>query len=307
MTIATEAEGVDVITIAATQYPPTLLADLGAYKDKLAQWVGDAVQRRAQLLVFPEYGAMEYAGAFGVAAHDLTASLQAVSDALPEMDAAHATLARQHGLHILAASGPQRLPDGRTVNAARLFAPSGRMGVQHKLMMTPFERNWGISPGAGQCVFATTLGRIGIAICYDSEFPVLVRAQCEAGAEIVLVPACTEFISGYHRVRTAALARALENGCVTVQSPTVGHAPWSPAIDVNVGAAGIFAPAERGLSDTGVLAEGDLNRPGLISAVVDLGQVRRIRASGEMRNSSDWALQPGVVPLAHTIERVDLR
>ena len=40
-----------------------------------------------------------------------------------EMDAAHAELARRHGVHILAASGPSRAAGGRYVNAARLFAP----------------------------------------------------------------------------------------------------------------------------------------------------------------------------------------
>ena len=186
------------LRIAAAQYPIERFATLGDYRDKLARWVAEAAGGGAQLLVFPEYGAMEYAGASGDAiAGDLAASLAAVSDALAEMDAAHAELARRHKVHILAASGPSARPGGRYVNAARLFTPAGRMGVQEKLIMTPFERNWGISPGETLRVFETALGRIGIAICYDSEFPLLVRAQAEAGAQIILVPSCTEFRSGY--------------------------------------------------------------------------------------------------------------
>ena len=108
----------------------------------------------------------------------------------------------------------------------------------------------------------------------------------------MLIPSCTEFVSGYHRVRTAALARALENTCVTVLSPTVGDAPWSPAIDRNAGAAGIFVPADRSLSDTGVLAAGALNQPQWVYADVDLERLRPVKASGEMRNATDWPLQP---------------
>ena len=119
------------------------------------------------------------------------ASLNAVSDALPEIDAIHVDLARRHGVHILAASGPMWRTD-RFVNAARLITPEGRVGVQDKHIMTPFERDWDITAGAALRVFETALGRIGIAICYDSEFPLLVRAQAEAGAEIILVPSCTE-------------------------------------------------------------------------------------------------------------------
>jgi predicted amidohydrolase len=296
------------IRIAAAQYPLSQFHNLAAYRDKLRHWVDRAANDHADLIVFPEYGAMEYAASAGPkAASDLAASLKAVSDALPEMDAAHAALARQHSIHILAASGPCRRADGRYVNRARLFTPSGHMGIQEKMIMTPFELNWGIAPGDKLRVFETAIGCIGIAICYDSEFPLLVRAQAEAGADLILIPSCTEFVSGFHRVRTAALARALENGCITVQSPTVGEARWSPAVDVNAGAAGIFAPAEKGLSDTGVIAEGRLNDPTCVTATVDLTRLAEVRRSGEMRNSLDWSRQPGAFQIVNTVERVDLR
>jgi predicted amidohydrolase len=295
------------VRIAAAQYPLYELRSPAACREKLARWVGEAVGRgSAELLVFPEYGAMEYAAVTAKAADPLAASLAAVADALPLMDAAHAELARKHGVHILAASGPSRREDGRYVNAARLFSPAGKMGVQEKLIMTPFEHGWGVSGGNALRVFETRLGRIGIAICYDSEFPLLVRAQAEAGARIVLIPSCTEFVSGYNRVRTAALARALENTCVTVLSPTVGDAPWSPAVDRNTGAAGIFVPADHRFCDTGVLAEGKLNATQWVYAEVDLDRLGEIEAVGEMRNATDWSLQPGAAPLAPHVEVVDL-
>lgn len=295
------------LRIAAAQYPPEALASLGACRDKLARWVAEAAAAQAQLLVFPEYGAMEYAAAAGAAvAGDLAASLAAVSDALPGMDAVHADLARRHGVYILAASGPSARAPGRYVNAARLFSPAGKVGVQEKSIMTPFERDWGISRGDTLRVFDTALGYIGVAICYDSEFPLLVRAQAEAGAGIVLIPACTEFVSGYHRVRTAALARALENTCVTVLSPTVGDAPWSPAVDRNAGAGGVFVPADRSLSDTGVLAEGPLNRPQWVYSDVDMARLAGLKSSGEMRNAADWPLQPGAARLGGGVDIVAL-
>jgi len=295
------------IRIAAAQYPIDALDTLEAYRAKLGRWVAQADANGAELLVFPEYGAMEYAAASGATtAGDLQASLAAVSAALAEMDAAHADLARRHGVHILAASGPSERSGGRYVNAARLFSPAGRAGVQEKLIMTPFERNWGIAGGEGLSVFETALGRIGIAVCYDSEFPLLVRALAEAGADIVLIPSCTEFASGYNRVRTAARARALENTCVTVLSPTVGDAPWSPAVDRNAGAAGIFVPPDHGFSETGVVAEGAFNQPQWVYADVALDRLREIRATGEMRNSTDWSAQPGAAPLTRHVKTLAL-
>ena len=141
-------------------------------------------------------------------------------------------------------------------------------------------------------MFDTALGRIGIAICYDSEFPLLVRALAEAGAEIVLVPSCTEHVSGFHRVRNAAMARALENQIATVMSPTVGDAPWSAAVDRNCGAAGIFVPPDVSLSMTGVLAEGAPNAPGWVSATIRSGRAGAAEAIGrDAELDRDWNLQ----------------
>jgi len=297
----------DRLKVAAAQYPVGEPATMAEWREKAADWVARGAATGADLLVFPEYGAIEVAATFGSAiASDLQQTLSAVASVADEMDAFYAELARRHGVHILAPSGPVRRTDGRFVNAARLLTPTGRMGTQEKLIMTPFERDWGIAPGQPLRVFDTALGRIGIAICYDSEFPLLVRAQAEAGAELVLIPSCTEFVSGYRRVRTAARARALENQIATVQSPTVGEALWSPAVDQNAGAAGVFVPPDAKLSMTGTLAEGQLNEPGWVSAEIDFSALRELRNSGEMRNAADWALQPGSHPLAQEVEVVDL-
>jgi predicted amidohydrolase len=87
-------------------------------------------------------------------------------------------------------------------------------------------------------VFDTALGRLGILICYDNEFPMLARTLAERGADLIPSPSCTDTEAGYHRVRIGAQARALENQVAVLQSPTVGLAPWSPALDENVGKAG---------------------------------------------------------------------
>jgi predicted amidohydrolase len=294
------------VRVAAAQYPIERFASRGAIADKLARWVADAARQGAQLVVFPEYGAMEYAGPAGAGAETLHGCLSATADAMTHFGGVHADLARRHGLFILAASGPQRQAAGTFVNAARLYGPSGASVTQAKMMMTPFEQRWGIQPGRELVVAETPLGGIGIAVCYDSEFPLLVRALAVAEADLVLVPSCTEFVSGFHRVRTAALARALENGIATVQSPTVGLAPWSPAVDVNAGAAGIYVPSERGLSDTGVLVAGTMNQPDLVVGDIDLAHLRHVREAGEMRNRQDWALQPGVGGTEVPVRRVTL-
>ena len=298
----------DTLKVAAAQYPIDRPASQEAWRDKIARWVGQGAATGAEILVFPEYAAIEQAAAFGPAVSgNLDRTLEAVADLERERVALHMQLAARHNVHILVGSGPARRGEGRYVNAAQLVTPSGSVGVQEKLIMTPFERDWGISPGSPIRVFGTALGRIAIAICYDSEFPLIVRAMAEAGAQVILIPSCTERISGYHRVRTGARARALENQIATVLSPTVGDALWSPAVDRNTGAAGIYAPSEQTVSDDGVLAEGLLDEPQWVTATIELERLRRLRIDGEMRNFVDWANQPGAVSLADKVEIVALQ
>ena len=297
----------DRLRVAAAQYPIDAPASLDAWEAKIRSWVASGAATGADLLVFPEYAAIEQAAPFGPeVSGDLEATLAKVAELAGQRVALHAELAREHGVHILVGSGPLRKDGNGFVNAAQLVTPSGAIGEQEKIVMTPFERDWGISPGGPVRVFETELARVGVAICYDCEFPLIVRAMAEAGAEVVLVPSCTERVSGYHRVRVGSMARALENTIATVQSPTVGDALWSPAVDHNAGAAGVYVPSEHDVSDSGVLAEGVLDAPGWVAATIDLARLRRVRATGEMRNFADWSCQPGAAAARIPVEVVSL-
>jgi predicted amidohydrolase len=119
-----------------------------------------------------------------------------------------------------------------------------------------------------------------------------VRRLVDAGAEIIAVPSCTDSDAGYHRVRVACQARALESQCFVVQVPTVGDAPWSLTVDVNRGAAGVYAPPDRGLPDDGVVAIGTANQPGWLVADLDLDALAEVRRDGNVFNHRDWSL-PG--------------
>jgi predicted amidohydrolase len=288
--------------VAAAQYPIDRLDDWDAYAAKLSRWVAQAAEAGAALALFPEYGGMELASLDPATMGDLQGSIETVSALLPRVDALHADLAARHGIWIVAGSAPRKRMDGAFVNTARLFAPDGRAGFQDKLVMTRFEREqWGISGGDNLCVFDTPLGRLAILICYDSEFPLLARAAVEAGAKVLLVPSCTDTLRGYWRVRLGSQARALEGQCYVVQSPTVGEADWSEAIDVNRGAAAIYAPpdghADFAMPDDGIVAIGVESAAQWVFADLDLGRVATLRADGGVLNARHWAEQPGAEPL----------
>jgi|TARA_R100000049_G_C1957434_1_gene117830 predicted amidohydrolase len=293
--------------VAAAQYPIEMLRDWAAYGAKLECWVEEAALQGARLLVFPEYAAMELASLNPDTMGDLAGSIAHVDALLPQADALHAHLAARFDVHILAGSAPCLGGRGKFFNRARLFTPSGGVGVQDKLVMTRFEREeWDISPGRELRLFDTDLGRIGIVICYDSEFPLIARALVEAGADMLLAPSCTDSSHGYWRVRIGAQARALEGQCYVVQAPTIGDAPWSPAVDVNHGIAGIYAPPDSPFSPTGVVAIGEPDRHQWVFGEIDTAIVDRLRADGGVLNVRDWT-ETSLNAASFPVEIVDLR
>lgn len=279
--------------IAAAAYPIERFESLAGLEAKLSSWVAEAAGQGAELLVFPEYAAIEAAGPAHLAEGDQEGILRAAAAGRPAYDALLDRLARAHGVHILSGSGPVYAGhNGRPVNRATLFSPAGPIGHQDKCIMTRFEREaMDVVAGAGLSLFETALGRIGVLICYDSEFPLLGRALAEAGAEIILAPSATELEAGFTRVRVGAMARALENQCICVHAPLVGASPWVTGLEENTGRASIYGPPDRGFPANGILAEGGMGQPGWVIADVDLASVRDLRADGTVLNLSHWLEQ----------------
>ena len=274
------------LRVAAWQYPIERLASWDAWCAKLAAGFADAAARGAKLCVVPEYAAMELTSL--TCADTLAAQVDALQPLLPGYLDAYAELARRHDLVIVGGSFPERVGPGEVRNRARIHAGDSAIVVE-KLQMTRFERErWGIGGGSGQTVVDLGGARLGVAICYDAEFPLIVRSLVAAGADIIAVPSCTDTAAGYHRVRLACQARALENQCYVVQAPTVGHAAWSIAVDDNVGAAGVYGPPDRGFPDDGVVALGAYCEPGWVIADLDLAAVAEVRRDGQVLNHQDW-------------------
>jgi predicted amidohydrolase len=289
------------LRIAAAQFAVFAPASWEDYEQRFEILVHEAATSGAQLLAFPEYASLVLAAID--TRPDRTPSeevtvLQGLRDAYLAL---HRKLATRHQVYLLAGSFPWEVRTGRFHNRAWLCSPDGGADFQDKLIMTRFEREeWNISAGSELKVFTTALGRVGVDICYDIEFPLLARTQAEAGAQLLLAPSCTDTLAGFHRVRIGAQARALENQCIVVQAPLVGDAAWSAAIDVNVGSAGIYGPPDRGFPNDGVLASGRMNEACWVYADVDLSAVETVRSTGQVLNHRHWReqLTPGFVTAA---------
>jgi predicted amidohydrolase len=284
------------LRLGLLQYRISRVDGVGGFADKLDRKLAEARASGAQLALVPEYACVEI-GSTGAGVPDVDRELEIVRAESGTILAVMREAAVRHGLWLLAGSLPVRVA-GRTLNRAPLIAPDGRVAFQDKHVMTRFEsESWGVQPGTPPSVFETPWGRIGVAICYDLEFPSLVRAQVEAGAWLILAPSCTETMHGFNRVRLAARARALENQCYVAVSPTVGDAPWSATLDTNRGYAAVYGPVDRGFPEDGVLARGALDAEQWLYADLDRSALEAVRRDGGVRNHRDWPAMPLPCPV----------
>jgi predicted amidohydrolase len=253
--------------IAASAYPIESLSSLADLTVKLSEWVATASEH-ADVLVFPEYAGLEFAllnAPDGISAMDTCIQSQAM---LPEYLDIHTKLARQHDCIILSGSLPVKTDEGWR-NRAYLFGADGCIGHQDKLILTPWERTQTpLGVGTELSVFDTDVGRLGVLICYDSEFPLQARALHQSGMDVLLVPSCTDAATGLSRVQIASRARALETGVTTAMGSLVGAVPQCPFLDANCGQAGIYCAPDLGAPSDGILAETDRNTPGWVYAEV---------------------------------------
>ncbi len=289
-----------MIRLAACQYAIELIETWEDYAKHLAAIVAKAKAKGAELLLLPEYSAMALTGQLPKDVRsDLHGSIEAMQSLIPSWVELCEELAREHQILFQPGSAPVKDADGKFRNRAWLFGPDGLIGYQDKQIMTRFEREqWFIDAGMdGLKAFDTSIGKLGILICYDNEFPMLGRRLAEMGVELVLAPSCTDTLAGSYRVRIGAQARALENQFAVLSSPTAGDAPWSPAVDENRGRAALYVPSDYGMPANGIVAESEndaVSESTLLIVDIDLADVARLRTQGQVATRRDWSEQfPG--------------
>ena len=278
--------------VAAAKYRIGAPADFEAFAGRQRRTLAQVAADGARIAVLPEYLSLELAATFDAGIQrDLAASLAAIQRYRQPWLQLFAGLARELDMHVVAGTFLLDTGHGRYRNRCDWLTPQGTHLWQDKLQLTGFEQASGvIEAGDVLKVFEIDGIRAGVAVCYDSEFPLPVRAQYEAGARLLVVPSCTDTEAGATRVRVGCLARALENRIFVAQSVTAGVAPWSPALDVNTGEAALIAPMDVGLPQDGMLVQTRGSEAWAV-AELDFEALEASRAFAQVANDRDWAAQ----------------
>jgi GNAT superfamily N-acetyltransferase len=135
--------------------------------------------------------------------------------------------------------------------------------------------------------FDTDIGRCGVLICYDVEFPELARLLGEQGMDMMLVPFWTDSIHACHRVRFCAQARAVENECYVAMAGSFGAVKGNAVIDSQYAQSAVLTPSDFPFPERAVLAEAPANEDASVIAEVDLQKLQTLRRSGSVQTGRD--------------------
>jgi predicted amidohydrolase len=215
------------LTAAAVQVQPLhdrLTAEtIKANVDHAVDYVERCVERtEAELVVLPETVTTGFTP--GCSADQLW-------DVLGDPDGptvgAFAEVAGRLGIHLVWGTYTRGHERGVVYNAAMIAGPSGQvLGVYRKTH--PFctelrSRGGWVTPGDDCCVVSTELGRIGLMVCFDGDFPELARIMALHGAEVVVRPSALLRSADIWELTNRA--RAYDNHVFVVGANAVGIDP----------------------------------------------------------------------------------
>jgi predicted amidohydrolase/GNAT superfamily N-acetyltransferase len=192
-----------------------------------------------------------------------------------------------YNINIISGSMPE-MRDGRLYNVGYLCRRDGSTERYEKLHVTPDEAKiWGMQGGSQIKAFDTDCGKIGILICYDSEFPELSRLLADEGMDILFVPFLTDTQNGYSRVRHCSQARAIENECYVAIAGSVGNLPNVENMDIQFAQSMVFTPCDFSFPTNGIKAEATPNTEMILIADVDIDLLRELNQFGAVKNLRD--------------------
>lgn len=147
----------------------------------------EAAENGAQIIIFPELSFLPF-----LPQHPAKPGFESWAEPVPGPTTE--ILARKAAqLRVVVVFNLLEISQGKTYDSSPIIDSNGRLlGVNrmvHVLEAPGFHEKSYYTPGdLGAGVFETSVGKIGVAICYDRHFPEYLRALALKGAELVVIP-----------------------------------------------------------------------------------------------------------------------
>jgi N-carbamoylputrescine amidase len=250
--------------------------------DRIAERVAEAARRGAKLVLLQELHNGPY-----FCQHECVDEFDLAEPVPGPSSERLGALAKAHGVVIVGSLFERRAP-GLYHNTAVVLERDGTLAGRYRKMHIPddpgFYEKFYFTPGdLGFEPIDTSVGRLGVLVCWDQWYPEGARLMALAGADLLLYPTAIGWDPGDDpdekaRQRDAWIAshrgHAVANGLPVLSCNRVGHEP-SPLGTAGIdfwGASHVLGPQGEFLAEAG-------GEPQLLLAEVDLGrseQVRRI-------------------------------
>jgi N-carbamoylputrescine amidase len=268
--------------------------DRGSVAENLAQitrQVAAAAQAGAKLVLLQEL----HNGAY-FCQHQSVAEFERAETIPGASSIALGTLAKTHGV-VLVSSLFERRAAGLYHNTSVVFDSDGTTAGQYRKMHIPddpgFMEKFYFTPGdaafAGAGGFApiqTSVGKLGVLICWDQWYPEAARLMALAGAELLLYPTAigwdpSDDDAEKARQRNAWIlshrGHAVANGLPVLSCNRTGYE--APPASAQGGATGIqFWGSSLVLGPQGeILAEASTDVPALLLCEIDLQRCEHVR------------------------------
>lgn len=200
-------------------------------------------------------------------------------------------LAKEHGV-VLVGSLFERRAAGLYHNTAVVFDTDGRIAGKYRKMHIPddpgFQEKFYFTPGdLGFEPIDTSVGRLGVLVCWDQWYPEAARLMALAGAELLLYPTAIGWDPGdaedeKERQRDAWISshrgHAVANGLPVLSCNRVGHERSPLASDKHADAAGIdFWGNSHVLGPQGEFIAEAGGDPTVLVCEIDLGRSEDVR------------------------------
>ncbi len=273
------------VRLGLVQWQMRPYKDFDELMQQAEYFVDSLAAYRADFALFPEYFNAPLMASFNdQSVPDAIRSLAQYTEQIRER---FSELAIQYNINIITGSMPEII-DGQLYNIGNLCHRDGSIDRYEKIHVTPDEEKvWGLKGGDTIRTFDTDCGKIGILICYDSEFPELSRILAQDGMTMLFVPFFTDTQNAYARVRLCSQARAVENECYVAIAGSIGNLPQVENMDISYAQSAVFTPCDFAFPSNGIKAEATANTEMILVADVDLDLLKELHNYGSVKNLKD--------------------
>jgi predicted amidohydrolase/GNAT superfamily N-acetyltransferase len=274
-----------VIRLGLIQWQMRQYKDIEALMQQAEYFVDAVSGYRCDFALFPEFFNAPLMAKYNHLSEP--EAIRKLADYTDEIVNRFSDLAISYNINIITGSMPQ-VRDNALYNVGHLCRRDSTIESYEKMHVTPDEAKvWGLQGGNQLKAFDTDCGKIGVLICYDSEFPELSRLLADEGMDILFIPFLTDTQNGFSRVRHCAQARAIENECYVAIAGSVGNLPNVHNMDIQYAQSMVFTPCDFAFPSNGVKAETTPNTEMILVVDVDIDLLRELHQFGSVRNLKD--------------------